>query len=39
MDQAGLDLRVLLASASRVLGIKVAATMPGRTSFNCTNMG
>jgi hypothetical protein len=29
VDQAGFELRNLLASASRVLGLKVCATMPG----------
>jgi hypothetical protein len=29
VEQAGLELRNLLASASRVLGLKVCATMPG----------
>jgi hypothetical protein len=29
VDQAGLELRNLLASASQVLGLKVCATMPG----------
>jgi hypothetical protein len=29
VDQAGLELRNLPASASRVLGLKVCATMPG----------
>jgi hypothetical protein len=29
VDQAGLKLRYLLASASQVLGLKASATMPG----------
>jgi hypothetical protein len=29
VDQAGLELRNLSASASRVLGLKACATMPG----------
>jgi hypothetical protein len=31
VDQAGLELRNPPASASRVLGLKACATMPGRT--------
>jgi hypothetical protein len=31
VDQAGLELRNLLASASRVLGLKACATTPGST--------
>jgi hypothetical protein len=34
VDQAGLELRNLLASASRVLGLKVCATMPGTPDFS-----
>jgi hypothetical protein len=33
VDQAGLELRNLPASASRVLGLKVCATMPGNFVF------
>jgi hypothetical protein len=36
VDQAGLELRNLPASASRVLGLKVCATMPG---FFCLLVG
>jgi hypothetical protein len=32
VDQAGLELRIPLASASQVLGLKVCATMPGKVS-------
>jgi hypothetical protein len=32
VDQAGLELRNLPASASRVLGLKACTTMPGRNS-------
>jgi hypothetical protein len=34
VDQAGLKLRILPASASRVLGLKVCATMPGMLLFS-----
>jgi hypothetical protein len=34
VDQAGLELRNLPASASRVLGLKACATMPGWIPFN-----
>jgi hypothetical protein len=33
VDQAGLELRNPPASASRVLGLKACATMPGSNSF------
>jgi hypothetical protein len=33
VDQAGLELRNLPASASRVLGLKACATMPGPIGF------
>jgi hypothetical protein len=33
VDQAGLELRYLPASASRVLGLKACATMPGDNLF------
>jgi hypothetical protein len=33
IDQAGLELRNLAASASQVLGLKACATMPGANSF------
>jgi hypothetical protein len=33
VDQAGLELRNLPASASRVLGLKVCATTPGQFSW------
>jgi hypothetical protein len=33
VDQTGLELRNLLASASRVLGLKACATTPGYISF------
>jgi hypothetical protein len=33
VDQAGLELRNLPASASRVLGLKACATTPGLSSF------
>jgi hypothetical protein len=33
VDQAGLELRNPPASASRVLGLKACATMPGQTDF------
>jgi hypothetical protein len=34
VDQSGLELRNLLASASRVLGLKVCATTPGLNFFS-----
>jgi hypothetical protein len=34
VDQAGLELRNLPASASQVLGLKACATTPGYTSFS-----
>jgi hypothetical protein len=33
VDQAGLKLRNLPASASQVLGLKACATMPGKSEF------
>jgi len=33
VDQAGLELRNLPASASQVLGLKACATMPGEPHF------
>jgi hypothetical protein len=35
VDQAGLELRNPLASASRVLGLKACATTPGLLFFYC----
>jgi hypothetical protein len=35
VDQAGLELRNPPASASRVLGLKACATMPGQNTFLC----
>jgi hypothetical protein len=35
VDQAGLELRNLLASASQVLGLKVFATCPAYLHFKC----
>jgi hypothetical protein len=34
VDQAGLELRNPPASASQVLGLKVCATMPGKSMFS-----
>jgi hypothetical protein len=39
VDQAGLELRNLPASASRVLGLKVCATTPGTVLFCFSDAG
>ena len=37
VDQAGLELRDVPASASQVLGLKVCTTMPGRDTSSCVS--